>query len=72
MLDTQFTTICPCCGRPQSVVVQREDLEEYRHSNKNIQNIFWYLSPAKRELFITGICETCWGDIFEDEDENEE
>ena len=71
-LDTVFTAICPCCGRARQVQVRLEDLNEFRYgSTKQIQQIFWYLTPAQRELFITGICEICWQDLFSEEDEEE-
>ena len=72
-LDTIFTAVCPCCGRAQQVQVRLEDLNEFRYTNtRNIQQIFWYLKPSQRELFLTGICEVCWCDVFGDEDDEDE
>lgn len=67
-LDIQIR--CVSCGKLNVVYVNNEDWEEYYNSEhrRYIQDIFPYLTPAERELLITGVCPDCWEDLFSDED----
>lgn len=64
----KLNTICPHCGKKTSLEVKREDWEQWK-LGKNVQIVFPYLSPAEREMLITGICDDCWKEIFGEEDE---
>lgn len=61
---------CRMCGRLHKLKVCEEDFKEYKSSSRRkIQEIFPYLTPAERELFISHTCETCWNEMFKDFDE---
>lgn len=62
-------TYCEQCGEPQSFEVPPEfndDLERWK-SGTHIQKALPYLTPGQREMFMTGICESCHGDAFSPE-----
>ena len=66
---------CVSCGKTYTLKVNEKDYELYLSQNRpHIQDIFPYLSPAERELLISGVCEVCWNKMFslEDEDLEEE
>ena len=58
-----FERICPLCKRKNSITVDKNDYEKW-HSGTLIQRAFPYLSPAEREMLKTGICDTCWKELF--------
>ena len=62
---------CPICKTDWSLEVSTESLEAY-HNGILAQNAFPYLTAAQRELIISGTCDTCFNDIFKDDDEPEE
>ena len=64
-------TICPICGRYTSVVVDENDYLDWK-GGKLAQDAFWYLDANEREMLISGICLSCWSDLFGDEEEEEE
>ena len=65
---------CVCCGKEVVLKVNPKDYEEYISPNRrHIQDIFPYLTPWEREIFISQLCEDCWADMFsfyEDEDDD--
>ena len=63
-----LSVTCPLCGKKTLIEVKREDLMKWEHG-ENVQTTFPYLSPAEREMFITGICDDCWTDMFGKEEE---
>lgn len=65
---------CKQCHKRYLIKVKNEDYEEYQSPNcqRSIQQIFPYLSPAERELFISGICGECFDKIFNSEPEEDE
>ena len=66
-----FTLIVRCymCGKEYEIKVYEKDYREYASPNRrHIQDIFPYLTPAERELLISQVCETCWNDMFIDEE----
>ena len=67
--NTEIITQCPMCGKQHKVLVREEDWELYNSPDRpHVQDIFPYLSPAERELLITGIDEECFNKMFEGED----
>jgi len=54
---------CPHCGSVTFVTVDKNDYEDWQNG-KFVQNAFPYLRSYERELFITGICKSCWENIF--------
>ena len=66
---------CPMCGTPSILDVDNEMGERIvkwhddpSPHKPHIQDAFPELSPAQRELLITGTHEKCWDDLFGKED----
>jgi hypothetical protein len=59
---------CAYCGKPQEVSVWPDDLQKFRDGNY-AQNCFPYLTAEQREFLISGICGTCWDNMFPEEEE---
>lgn len=59
---------CPGC---MEVVVFEVDAEDYRRweNGELIQQAFPYLSNSEREKLITGFCDSCWKELFAEEEE---
>ena len=54
---------CHKCKKTYILKVFQEDLDEYhkpRYLRMHIQDIFPYLPPQERELFISQTCNDCW------------
>lgn len=64
----QIKTTCPCCQQNHFITVDIKDYEKWQNGEL-IQNAFPYLSAAKRELLITGICPTCWDTLMTTEED---
>lgn len=65
----QLIPACPYCGEFRPVIL---DGSEYYHyfvagTAGNIQNAFPKLTPAQREVLMTGIHPQCWDALFADE-----
>lgn len=54
---------CPQCGKQHSLVVRRDELEDYYATGYVVQS-FPNLLPAQHELFMTGIGGDCFKEIF--------
>ena len=61
-----ITTICPFCGESHVVEVVAEDYADWKNG-KLIQDAMPYLTADEREMLISGICPTCWDNMFGDE-----
>lgn len=59
---------CTCCRQPVEIPgVDAEKLEAIqagRSIGMSIQDIIPDVSPDYREMFISGICPTCWDNMF--------
>lgn len=66
---------CRMCRKTHSLMVGIEDYFMFEMPNRpHIQDIFPYLTPAERELLISGTCGECWEKMFshlEDEDDED-
>ena len=62
-----LSTTCPECGKVHSTEV---DVEAWNRGKllyvggALMQDAFPSFSPSQREMFITGICDSCWDKIF--------
>ena len=65
---TIITTVCPLCGRVTEISVRTEDYARYQ-AGALAQDAFPYLSADEREMLISGICPTCWDEVFAGYDE---
>ena len=62
--------VCPKCGKKNYIEMSDEQYQKYTEGSDLIQRIFPEMSPAQKEILITGICEDCWNKLFPiDEDE---
>ena len=59
---------CPNCGKITRIDMTDEQYKMYVNGESYIQNIFPNFSPAVREMLITGICPTCWNEIFKNDE----
>ena len=60
---------CPICGKVSKLEVDDRKLMAYKAGCGPIHHIFPELTADERELIKTGICNTCWDDMFADEEE---
>jgi hypothetical protein len=66
---------CKYCGITYQILANRQDVEDWMSGSGYIQDLLAYLSPAERELLISGTCDNCWKNMFGqdfDVDEDEE
>lgn len=65
---TMVETSCPCCGKRQSFIAPTDGLEKWSNG-MCIQDAMPSVSPADRELLITGICDDCFNSFIDEDDE---
>lgn len=64
------TVYCTVCKEEHTLLVNIDDWFMFGMPNRpHIQDIFPYLTPAEREMLITGICPKCWQKLFPPEPE---
>jgi hypothetical protein len=61
---------CYFCKAPQQVTVRGDALQRFRDGGFP-QDCFPDLPAAQREFLISGICPTCWNDMFPAEDDDD-
>lgn len=66
---------CTCCNQPVEIPGLDSNklaaIQTCRSIGMSIQEIVPELSPDYREMFISGICPTCWNNMFGLESEKE-
>lgn len=62
---------CYSCGKPQTVFVKKADLDRFRNG-EFAQDCFPYLPAGEREFLISGICDSCWDEMFPSEDDDDD
>lgn len=60
---------CKRCNREVEVPITEKQLESWIKSGDYIQTYFPHLSAAEREMFVSGICNDCWNELFPEENE---
>jgi hypothetical protein len=55
---------CVHCGITYQILANLEDVEAWMSGSAYIQDVLVYLSPAERELLISGTCDNCWKNMF--------
>lgn len=65
---TTIVTYCPFCGHINSIEVNITDYWDWQNGAL-VQDAFPYLSVDEREMIISGICPTCWNNIFGSDEE---
>ena len=70
--DRPHSIPLPCikCGTPQNIQVNDKELEKLHHYVQtragNIQDILPDHTPGEREMFLSGICNPCWQEMFKE------
>ena len=64
-----ITTYCPDCNRETNIPVTEEGYNK-RLNGAKVQDAFPELTPAQREMLITGICGDCWNAMFKEDDDD--
>lgn len=58
---------CPLCKKEYTVDnIPRSGFFEWKEGGKHIQDALPELSADDREALITGVCKTCWDNMFAD------
>lgn len=73
--EVSVITVCPICGQAHEIEVNEMDYWDWK-DGAFVQDAFPYLSAEVREMLISGICPSCWSNMFGggfiDEDEEVE
>ena len=64
-------TVCPICHEITEIAVNECDYWDWQ-DGMLAQNAFPYLTAAERESLISGICPTCWDEMFSSEISDDE
>ena len=67
-----INTTCPFCGKTTPVQIRRVADYDTWQNGTLAQDAFPYLSADEREMLISGICPTCWDNMFSLEEDEEE
>lgn len=58
-------TKCPICKKQHSTFL--DDSESYKlNTMQNVQQALLNATASRREFFISGICDTCWDELFDE------
>ena len=68
--DTKVTleVACPFCTNLTKVPMTVELLLRHWENNESIQGLFPQLSADQREALISGVCATCWDNLYKDKE----
>ena len=69
MSTIQVKKTCPECSRVQTIPVPAEEHAAWK-AGELIQNALVSLTPAQREVLLTGYCHGCWDTLFTEEEED--
>lgn len=64
-----YEVTCPICGKVSKLEVDDTAFMAYKAGIGKIQHMFPELTAEERELIQTGICNTCWNDMFKEDEE---
>lgn len=68
-LDAIVACVCPICGKEQDIRVNEEDYLNFKNHVLLAYEAFPYLSADEREAVISGVCPTCWDEMWEDDED---
>ena len=57
---------CPFCGKVNEIHIDPNVYIEWKFNGRSIQNVAPYMSATEREMLISGICEKCQKEIFQE------
>jgi hypothetical protein len=63
-LNDHCNVRCKMCGRIYTIMYNREDMVSWLSGSGFIQDIMDYLTPAERELLLSGTCGECFDTLF--------
>lgn len=61
---------CPRCHKVVSLPITEEELLAWNPKKEFVQDAFPKLTPGQREMLLSGLCEKCWIEIFEENEED--
>lgn len=64
MSKIDFVKNCLICNKPYTVKIDYSDWLNYKFGRVLIQDAFPYLTPDEQDIITTGICPSCWNDMF--------
>ena len=67
-MKIDYVKCCPFCNKSHTVKINDSDLCKYKFGKVLIQDAFPYLDAHEREIVKTGICPSCWNDMFPPEE----
>ena len=67
-MKIDFVKNCPFCNKPHTVKINDSDFVKYKFGKVLIQDAFPYLDAYEREIIKTGTCPSCWNDMFQKEE----
>lgn len=70
--NVTLAIICPLCGNTSYLTVPTDGYTAWKLHGVLVQDAFPQLSAEDRELLISGICPTCWDNLFSCKDEENE
>jgi hypothetical protein len=68
--DSERVTVeleCKTCRKIVPISVKVKDYSAWNRGAKT-QDAFPYLEPGEREMFISATCDTCWDEMWKEED----
>ena len=60
---SNYVLECVTCSQEKSIEANPRDVESWR-DGELIQNAMPYLDADQREMFISGVCDSCWSKIY--------
>lgn len=63
---------CRICDKQYFICANEERYIKWQHDEHFIQDLMPDLTPGERELLISGTCEICWNEMFEEDEDGEE
>lgn len=67
-----FDITCVICGVTYQLLADEKDIQAWRNGEGYIQDLLAYLSPAEREMLISGTCGSCWNNLYPNDVDIEE
>lgn len=61
---------CPRCHKTVELPLKESELLAWNPNETFIQNQFPKLTPGQREMLLSGLCEKCWNEIFDEDGED--
>lgn len=62
-MDSTKIILCKMCGETNEVHFDKKDFDRWKKGTP-IQEALHYLPADQRELFLSGICGTCFDKLF--------